>query len=173
MTSASGSGDERQDYAQALQQHHDQGPRIDWHRQFVSAYASVHPWEHWAETRAHYLHMTDTRETAAACGLTLRPRRADEPTLKSPPPTLPGTCFAAFDRAHRRLVPAHVRTQQSQPWHGITRRLPVRALAPGCRETEVCARGVVCWHDVRKLSAFKFLTKLARPATAHRNFTIG
>jgi hypothetical protein len=42
--------------------------------------------------------MTDTLETAAACGLTLRPRRADEPTLKSPPPTLPAARFAAFDR---------------------------------------------------------------------------
>ena len=91
-------GDERQDDAQALQQHHDQGPRAAWQQQFVSAYASVHPWEDWAETWAHYLHMTDTLETAAARGLTLRPRRADEPTLKSPPPTLPATCFAAFDR---------------------------------------------------------------------------
>ena len=91
-------GDERQDYAQALQQHYDQGPRIDWQQQFVSAYASVHPWEDWAETWAHYLHMTDTLETAAACGLTLRPRRADEPMLKSPPPALPATRFAAFDR---------------------------------------------------------------------------
>ena len=91
-------GDERQDYDQALQQHYDQGPRIDWQQQFVSAYASVHPWEDWAETWAHYLHMTDTLETAAACGLTLRPRRADEPMLKSPPPALPATRFAAFDR---------------------------------------------------------------------------
>ena len=91
-------GDERQEYAQALQQHYDQGPRIDWQRQFVSAYASVHPWEDWAETWAHYLHMTDTLETAAVCGLTLRPRRADEPMLKSPPPGLPATRFAAFDR---------------------------------------------------------------------------
>ena len=82
-------GDERQDYSQALQQHYDQGPRIDWQQQFVSAYASVHPWEDWAETWAHYLHMTDTLETAAACGLTLRPRRADEPMLKSPPPRFP------------------------------------------------------------------------------------
>src|SRR5271157_995720 len=91
-------GDERQDYAQALQQHYDQGPPATWQEQFVSAYASVHPWEDWAETWAHYLHMTDTLETAAACGLILRPRRDDEPTLKSPPPTLPATRFAAFDR---------------------------------------------------------------------------
>ena len=165
-------GDERQDYAQALQQHYDQGPRIDWQQQFVSAYASVHPWEDWAETWAHYLHMTDTLETAAACGLTLRPRRADEPMLKSPPPASRYT-LRGIRSAHRRLVPAHLRTQQSQPWHGTTRRLPVRALAPGCRETEVCARDVECWHDVRKLCSLRFLAKLARPATAQRNFTIG
>ena len=39
--------------------------RADWQDRFVSAYASVHPWEDWAETWAHYLHMTDTLETAA------------------------------------------------------------------------------------------------------------
>jgi hypothetical protein len=91
-------GDERQDYAQALKQYYDQGPRVDWQQRFVSAYASVHPWEDWAETWAHYLHMTDTLETAAACGLTLRPRRADEPTIKVPPPAIPATRFTAFDR---------------------------------------------------------------------------
>ena len=42
-----------------------------------------HPWEDWAETWAHYLHMTDTLETAAACGLSLLPRRSDEPMLKA------------------------------------------------------------------------------------------
>lgn len=78
-------GDERHDYAQALQDHYNQGPPQDWQQQFVSAYASAHPWEDWAETWAHYLHMTDTLETAAACGLSLRPRRSDEPTLMTAP----------------------------------------------------------------------------------------
>lgn len=75
-------GDERQDYAQALQANYKDGPPADWQERFVSAYAASHPWEDWAETWAHYLHMTDTLEIAAACGLTLRPRRADEPSLK-------------------------------------------------------------------------------------------
>lgn len=74
-------GDERVDYADALQRHYDQGACEGWQERFVSAYASAHPWEDFAETWAHYLHMTDTLETAAACGLTLRPRRADEPAL--------------------------------------------------------------------------------------------
>src|SRR5262249_39739413 len=44
-------------------------------------YASAHPWEDWAETWAHYLHMVDSLETAATCGVSLRPRRRDEPAL--------------------------------------------------------------------------------------------
>jgi hypothetical protein len=75
-------GDERKDYAQALQAHYKDGPPADWQERFVSAYAASHPWEDWAETWAHYLHSTDTLEIAAACGLTLRPPRADEPSLK-------------------------------------------------------------------------------------------
>ena len=78
-------GDERQDYAAALQVYYANGPRQDWQPQFVSAYATMHPWEDWAETWAHYLHVTDAVETAAACGIALRPRRAGEPVLKQLP----------------------------------------------------------------------------------------
>ena len=35
----------------------------------VSAYATMHPWEDWAETFAHYLHIRDTLQTAAAWGI--------------------------------------------------------------------------------------------------------
>ena len=76
-------GDERADYGQALQRHYDTGAPADWQQRFVSTYASSHPWEDWAETWAHYLHMTDTLETAAACGVSLQPRRADEPSLQA------------------------------------------------------------------------------------------
>lgn len=58
-------GDEREDYAAALERHHAQGPPPDWSLRHVSAYASSHPWEDWAETWAHYLHMVDTLDTAA------------------------------------------------------------------------------------------------------------
>ena len=78
-------GDERADYAAALRTHYELGPPGDWPSRFVSSYASSHPWEDWAETWAHYLHMFDTLETAAACGLSLSPRRADEPTLENVP----------------------------------------------------------------------------------------
>ena len=66
-------GDDREDYGQALERRYVEGPAADWQERFVSAYASVHAWEDWAETWAHYLHMTDALETATACGLALRP----------------------------------------------------------------------------------------------------
>lgn len=72
-------GDEREDYGEALQRHYENGPPADWRERFVSAYASTHAWEDWAESWAHYLHIVDTLETAAAFGLTVRP--AAEPGL--------------------------------------------------------------------------------------------
>lgn len=77
-------GDDREDYAEALQQHYKNGPPGDWQSRFVSTYASSHAWEDWAESWAHFLHMVDTLETAAACGLSLSPRRPDEPAMDSP-----------------------------------------------------------------------------------------
>jgi hypothetical protein len=62
-------GDERADYGQALQRHHADGPPAGWPQSFVSAYASSHPWEDWAETWAHYLHILDTLDTALSHGL--------------------------------------------------------------------------------------------------------
>ena len=59
-------GDERQDYAAALNAHYAKGSPPDWTARHVSAYAASHPWEDWAETWAHYLHMVDLLETAAS-----------------------------------------------------------------------------------------------------------
>lgn len=60
-------GDERLDYGSALQQHYARGGAVpDWQDRFVSAYSTAHPWEDWAETWAHYLHMVDLLETAAS-----------------------------------------------------------------------------------------------------------
>jgi hypothetical protein len=88
-------GDERTDYAEALGTYYERGAPAEWQERFVSAYASSHPWEDWAETWAQYLHMIDTLETAAASGLSLTPRRRDEPTARTiPQPVLPR--LAAF-----------------------------------------------------------------------------
>ena len=62
-------GDERLDYGAALQQHYVNGPDPAWADNYVSAYASSHPWEDWAETWAHYLHMVDTLDTAIGSGM--------------------------------------------------------------------------------------------------------
>lgn len=64
-------GDEREDYAAALQRNYEQGPRPDWQENFISSYASVHPWEDFAECFAHYLHIVDTLETARAFGVAI------------------------------------------------------------------------------------------------------
>jgi hypothetical protein len=62
-------GDESRDYGEALETHYQNGPPPDWRARYVSAYASAHPWEDFAETWAHYLHIVDTLETAAVFGL--------------------------------------------------------------------------------------------------------
>lgn len=67
-------GDEREDYGQALARHHAQPSRSEWQSTHVSAYASSHPWEDWAETWAHYLHIVDAVDTCEAEGM--EPRAA-------------------------------------------------------------------------------------------------
>jgi hypothetical protein len=78
-------GDERADYSQALERHYAHGPQAGWESNFISAYATSHPWEDWAESWAHFLHMTDALETAGAAGMSLKPERADEPAMVNPP----------------------------------------------------------------------------------------
>lgn len=63
-------GDERQDYGEALKAHYASGG-AGWTDNFVSSYASAHPWEDFAETWAHYIHMTDGLQTALSFGLDL------------------------------------------------------------------------------------------------------
>lgn len=69
-------GDESRDYAQALSDYYANGAPVNWRDHFVSAYATAHPWEDFAETFAHYLHIVDTLEMARAFGLYVNPRIA-------------------------------------------------------------------------------------------------
>ena len=78
-------GDEQADYEQALKRHYENGPPADWSGHSISAYASSHPWEDWAETWAHYLHMVDTIETAAAFGMLLKPQHPAAKTMVADP----------------------------------------------------------------------------------------
>lgn len=59
-------GNPDDDYQAALDRHYSQGPPDDWKQDYVSSYATMHPAEDWAETFAHYLHIRDTLDTAAA-----------------------------------------------------------------------------------------------------------
>lgn len=65
-------GDERADYAAALERHYAGAIPSGWQGGHISAYATAHPWEDWAETWAHYLHIVDTIDTAAAFGVDMR-----------------------------------------------------------------------------------------------------
>jgi len=94
-------GDERADYSAALAGYYKAGAPADWQDRFVSAYATAHPWEDWAETWAHYLHILDTLEMAACCGLQLRPRRRDEPSL----PPVPASYRGPFEAVIENWLP--------------------------------------------------------------------
>ena len=62
-------GDERTDYQAELDRHYAQGPPAGWESSHISAYATMHPFEDFAETWAHFLHIRDTIETASEYGL--------------------------------------------------------------------------------------------------------
>ena len=64
-------GDDREDYAAAVARHYDAPPDLDrsWSGTHISRYATMHPYEDWAETFAHYLHVLDTLQTADSFGL--------------------------------------------------------------------------------------------------------
>jgi hypothetical protein len=64
-------GDESYDYAAAMQRYYDFGPQTNWSQTFISAYASAHPWEDWAESWAHYLHICDALDTAGYSGFSI------------------------------------------------------------------------------------------------------
>jgi len=74
-------GDDSEDYDTALQRHYANGAPPGWQDEFVSAYATAHPWEDFAETWAHYLHIVDTLEMGAAFGLRVAPAVARDDSL--------------------------------------------------------------------------------------------
>ncbi len=101
-------GDERASYADALEQHYQQGAPLDWQTRYVSAYATMHPWEDWAETWAHYLHMMDAVDTALGFGMSAREMDFDYQPF--PPETLydaehaGGAAFLSFVNAWIELA---------------------------------------------------------------------
>ena len=76
-------GDDTEDYGAALKRHYDEGAPADWQENFVSTYATTHPWEDFAETWAHYLHLVDTLEMGSAFGLEVKPRLGNSEELSA------------------------------------------------------------------------------------------
>ncbi|GAB4582483.1 zinc-binding metallopeptidase family protein [Nocardia sp. IFM 10818] len=72
-------GDPFADYQQALRRHYAEGAPPNWESDYVSSYATMHPAEDWAETFAHYLHIRDTLDTAAAFGFAPAGATLDRP----------------------------------------------------------------------------------------------
>jgi hypothetical protein len=63
-------GDESADYQAAIDRHYKEGAPEGWESSYISTYATMHPFEDFAETWAHFLHISDTVETAGEYGLT-------------------------------------------------------------------------------------------------------
>jgi hypothetical protein len=68
-------GDERASYSDALDRHYRVGAPDGWEASYISEYATMHPWEDFAETFAHYLHITDTLTTAGTAGMVIETDR--------------------------------------------------------------------------------------------------
>lgn len=124
-------GDERASYADALKKNYEEGPPVDWPLRFVSSYASSHPWEDWAETRAHYLHMDDTLDTALSFGLGAGDVEIDFEPFTRDVLWQPEVDGAQELGLHQRLGRADQRTQRAVTQHGRARLLPVCAEPPG------------------------------------------
>lgn len=64
-------GDERTPtYKEALTNYYQNGPAPNWTANFISAYATMHPWEDFAETFSAYLDMASVVDTATHFGVT-------------------------------------------------------------------------------------------------------
>jgi hypothetical protein len=70
-------GDETPDYARALKRYYANAPPADWRENYISAYATSHPWEDWAETWANFMHIQDALEVAHDFGLAGKVIRVD------------------------------------------------------------------------------------------------
>jgi len=92
-------GDERQNYQEAIDRHYRNGPPADWKTSFISAYATMHPWEDWAETWSHYMHIVNTIETAHEWRFGL----SGENILHPPSTMKEATAYASF----RYIPPFH------------------------------------------------------------------
>ena len=128
-------GDERQDYAAALKRNYEQGPPADWADHHISSYASVHPWEDWAESWAHYLHVVDSLDTALRFGLRGEDvEAAVEPFHRRRPLRSKRSGRQASHPAHQLLGATDHGAQRTGAEHGPARLLPLCHVAPVLRK---------------------------------------
>lgn len=92
-------GDERTSYSDAIDRHYKFGPPEDWRDSFISEYATMHPWEDFAECFAHYLHITGTIDTARESGVMLE---SDQVRFSMPRDIVPLQSYA--DEPIERLL---------------------------------------------------------------------
>jgi hypothetical protein len=86
-------GDERASYSDAIARHYKFGAPDGWEDDFISEYATMHPWEDFAECFAHYLHITDTIDTSREAGMVLK---ADRVRFSAPRDIVP---LESYDNA--------------------------------------------------------------------------
>ena len=99
-------GDDTADYQAAIDRHYEQGAPDGWEDEYVSAYATMHPWEDWAETFAHYLHIRDTVQTASSYGVWIGgPDVAVRTTEDAPLAALPTDAPPDIEEVMREWVP--------------------------------------------------------------------
>ena len=75
-------GYESRSYEAALNAYHQRTERSFDRQAFISEYATSHPWEDWAETFAHFLHIVATLDSAAGLPLSLGERSRQ--TIENP-----------------------------------------------------------------------------------------
>lgn len=128
-------GDERKDYAASLRRHYDQGPDPSWPQRCVSAYAATHPWEDWAETWAHYLHMVDTMDTALSFGVD-----GDDVELESDPFTLADLEAPDSPEAQRFLAFVHAWVDLTAVLNELSRSMGLHEFYPFVLARKVVAK---------------------------------
>jgi hypothetical protein len=94
-------GDDTADYQHALEAHYANPPVPGWQENHITAYAASHPWEDWAETWAHYLHIVDTLEMADALGMSISAMETKEEHLHTPDAAASPD---SFDRTLKRWI---------------------------------------------------------------------
>jgi len=110
-------GDERASYSDAIDRHYREGAPEGWEASYISEYATMHPWEDFADSFAHYLHITDSLNTAAAGGVVLQARAETCTRSRSPIQCAPSSISFI---ASCKPSPAETLGTQCSPAYGST-----------------------------------------------------